>query len=101
MLSDEELKEKSYRTEAQFERRRAFAEYGPKALQMMIDKGEGDPEMAEDDALSCQEFEAKYGVEKKDVNYAFVLLEIANHKGDFTKRNEVYDFFIDMLDNAS
>ena len=38
MLSDEELKEKSYRTEAQFERRRAFAEYGFTVMSKYIDR---------------------------------------------------------------
>jgi hypothetical protein len=98
MPSEEELK--SYETEAQFERRVAFGNYGLKAIMMMIDKGSGDPEM-EDSGISNAEFETKYGYTKQGVNLTLWKLQIAVEKQDFKWRNEAYDFFIDMLDNAS
>lgn len=64
---------------------------------MMIDKGSGDPEMADDGGLSNEAFLDKYGVEKKDVNYSLILLQLATDRGDFKKRNEIYDWFIDLL----
>ena len=94
----ERLRQESYEKEARFERRRAFAEYGEAALIMMIDKGSGDPEMPDDGALSREDFLAEYGVEKKDVNYALVLLDLAITKGDHNKRNEIYDFFTGILE---
>lgn len=85
--SENELYCKRCQTEAQ----QAFAEYGQPVLSMMIDKGEGDG------ALSCKDFESKYGVEKKTVNFALIMLQIALEKEDLTKRNEIYDFLMEIL----
>ena len=85
--------------ESQFENRRTFAEWGEAALFMMIDKGPGDPELP-DEGISLQEFQAKYGVEKKVVNFVLSRLQIAIEKGDYNTRNELYDFFIEILRNG-
>ena len=97
ILDDSErLRQESYAKEAAFERRRAFGEYGEAAILMMLDKGSGDPEM-DDDGMSNADFEDKYGVSKQSINLVLWKLQIAIDKGDYTWRNEVYDFFTEIL----
>jgi hypothetical protein len=95
MPSQEEVK--SYATEAEFERRTAFAQYGEAALLMMIDKGSGDPEQPDDGGLTREEFEAKYGMTKAGVNFALIRLQMVLDDNNFEARNKQYDFFIALL----
>lgn len=81
--------------EARFERLQIMDLYVNPALQMMIDKGTEDD--LDDGAVSSEDFKTKYGATKQEVNYAFILLELANYRQDFMKRNEVYDFFAQIL----
>lgn len=79
------------------EEQQAFIEYGETALVMMVDKGSGNPEEDDNGALTNEEFEAKYGVPKRDVNYALILLDMSNESGNVARRNNLHDFFISIL----
>ena len=83
----------SYEAEARFEQRRAFADYGEAALLFMIDKGCCDCETG----LSEEEFEAKYGATKREVNFALICYQFALENNDVVARNDYYDVFIDLL----
>ena len=89
----EEQRRKSYEAEARFEQRRAFADYGEAALLFMIDKGCSECETG----LSDQEFEAKYGATKREVNFALICFQLALDKNDIVARNDYYDVFIHLL----
>jgi hypothetical protein len=89
----EEQRKKSYEAEALFDQRRAFGEFGEAALLFMIDKGCSDCETG----LVDEDFKAKYGVSKRDVNFALICFQIALENKDFVQRNEYYDVFIKLF----
>jgi hypothetical protein len=97
MEDAEEQRRKSYEAEARFEQAIAFSQYGEPALLFMIDKGcDGGGETCSQ-GLTEEEFEAKYGATKREVNFLLICLQIALEKKDYAKRNEYYDCFIKLL----
>lgn len=81
------LKQESYSREARFELHKAFAMYGQGALLLCLHLG----------VLTDKEFFDRYKTTKEIVHERMAELEMAVMSGDYVRRNELFDFFIEVL----
>ena len=87
ITAEEQEQHDSYAKEQQFEKRVAFATYGEGVLLLMRDIM----------TLTEEDFFEKYKTFKRIVNAKIAELETAVKERDYLKRNELYDYFIEVL----
>ena len=80
-------KQDSHATEAKFELRKAFTLYGQSALILSLHLS----------VLTDHEFFEKYKTTKEIVHQHIAELELAVLNGDYVRRNQLFDFFIEVL----